>query len=71
MDDPSTQKRRFIDTRLGIILVSSELPELLGICDRIYTLAFGRMTGVLPIEQASPESLMELMTQEREQEQVQ
>jgi putative multiple sugar transport system ATP-binding protein len=50
----------------SVIVISSELPELLGICDRIYTLAFGRMTGVLPIEQATPESLMELMTKEKD-----
>jgi putative multiple sugar transport system ATP-binding protein len=50
----------------SVIVISSELPELLGICDRIYTLAFGRMTGVLPIERATPESLMELMTKEKD-----
>ncbi len=50
----------------SVIVISSELPELLGICDRIYTLAFGRMTGVLPIDRATPESLMELMTKEKD-----
>jgi len=49
----------------GIVLISSELPELLGTCDRIYTLAFGRITGVLDIADATPEALMTLMTQER------
>jgi putative multiple sugar transport system ATP-binding protein len=49
----------------GIILISSELPELLGTCDRIYTLAFGRITGVLDVKDATPEALMTLMTQER------
>jgi putative multiple sugar transport system ATP-binding protein len=50
----------------AIIVISSELPELLGICDRIYTLAAGRVTGEVPIEQATQETLMHYMTQEKE-----
>ncbi len=49
----------------AVIVISSELPELLGTCDRIYTLAFGRITGVLDVKEATQESLMKLMTQER------
>jgi putative multiple sugar transport system ATP-binding protein len=52
----------------GVVVISSELPELLGTCDRIYTLAFGRMTGVLDVAHATPEKLMTLMTQERDSE---
>ena len=48
----------------GIIVISSELPELLGICDRIYALSEGTITGELPIAEASPESLIKLMTME-------
>ena len=29
-------------------MISSELPELLGICDRIYALSEGRITGEVP-----------------------
>ncbi|AEE47603.1 multiple monosaccharide ABC transporter ATP-binding protein [Cellulomonas fimi] len=54
------------DQGKAVVVISSELPELLGICDRIYTLAFGRITGQLPREQATQESLMQLMTKERE-----
>ncbi|MFN3866298.1 MAG: multiple monosaccharide ABC transporter ATP-binding protein [Demequina sp.] len=50
----------------GVIVISSELPELLGTCDRIYTLAFGRITGVMNAQEATPEALMTLMTQERD-----
>ncbi|MGO1768776.1 MAG: multiple monosaccharide ABC transporter ATP-binding protein [Microbacterium sp.] len=46
----------------AIIVVSSELPELLGISDRIYALAYGRITGQLPAAEATQERLMELMT---------
>ena len=49
----------------GIIVISSELPELLGICDRIYALSEGRITGELPIAEANPESLLKLMTMEK------
>ena len=31
----------------GIIMVSSELPELIGMCDRIYVMCQGRITGCL------------------------
>ena len=48
-------------------MISSELPELLGICDRIYTLAVGRITGELPRAEATQENLMQLMTKERDQ----
>jgi len=48
----------------GIIVISSELPELLGICDRIYALSEGRITGELPIADATPEAVLTLMTME-------
>lgn len=57
---------RLADQGKGIIVISSELPELLGICDRIYTLSEGRITADVPREQASAEYLMQFMTQERE-----
>ncbi|WP_438854572.1 multiple monosaccharide ABC transporter ATP-binding protein [Agromyces sp. M3QZ16-3] len=49
----------------GIIVISSELPELLGICDRVYALSEGRITGELPVEEATPESMLKLMTMEK------
>ncbi|WP_127792385.1 multiple monosaccharide ABC transporter ATP-binding protein [Agromyces sp. LHK192] len=49
----------------GIIVISSELPELLGICDRVYALSEGRITGELPIEEATPEAMLKLMTMEK------
>ncbi|MDI3193535.1 sugar ABC transporter ATP-binding protein [Pseudarthrobacter sp. AL07] len=49
----------------GIIVISSELPELLGLSDRIYTIFEGAITGVLNKEEASQESLMKLMTSAR------
>ncbi|WP_460517343.1 multiple monosaccharide ABC transporter ATP-binding protein [Humibacter antri] len=49
----------------GIVLISSELPELLGMSDRIYTIFEGQITNVLPAGQANPESLMVSMTSTR------
>ena len=46
----------------GVIVISSELPELLGLSDRIYTIFEGAITGVLDKEHATQESLMRLMT---------
>jgi len=50
----------------GVIVISSELPEVMGISDRIYTLSFGAVTGEVPVSEATPEKLMELMTKEKD-----
>jgi ABC-type sugar transport system, ATPase component len=49
----------------GIVLISSELPELLGMSDRIYTIFEGQITNVLTADVANPESLMVSMTSTR------
>ena len=54
------------DAGKAVLVISSELPELLGICDRIYALSAGRITGQLPRAEATQESLMTLMTKEKE-----
>lgn len=43
---------------IAIILISSELPELLGMSDRILVLAKGKQTALLPKEEATPETIM-------------
>ena len=47
----------------GICLISSELPEILGMCDRIYAMAEGQMTGELTRAEATQEKIMAFMTQ--------
>lgn len=42
----------------GIIMISSELPELIGMCDRIYIMAKGKITGELKRENFSQEAIM-------------
>lgn len=44
----------------GIIMISSELPEVLGMSDRIYVMAQGRIAGELDREQADQVSVIQL-----------
>ena len=43
---------------IGIIMVSSELPELLSLCDRILVMHEGRLTGEIKREEATEELIM-------------
>jgi len=47
---------------LSVIMISSELPEVLGMSDRIYVMAEGKFTGELLIEEATQEKIMEMAT---------
>ncbi|HZZ61082.1 MAG TPA: sugar ABC transporter ATP-binding protein [Roseiarcus sp.] len=47
---------------IAIVAISSELPEILAISDRIVTMREGRVTATLPRDQADEETLMHLMT---------
>jgi len=53
---------KMADQGKGVIVVSSELPELIGITDRIYTIFEGEITGMIESCHAKQESLMKLMT---------
>ncbi|MCG7382941.1 multiple monosaccharide ABC transporter ATP-binding protein [Paenibacillus sp. ACRRY] len=46
----------------GVLVISSELPEVLGLCDRIYVMNAGRITGEVSREEATQETLMRYMT---------
>ncbi|MDM5277831.1 sugar ABC transporter ATP-binding protein [Paenibacillus silvae] len=50
------------DRGVAIIMVSSELPEVLGMSDRIAVVHEGHITGVLPKEEATQEHIMTLAT---------
>ncbi|WP_192340939.1 multiple monosaccharide ABC transporter ATP-binding protein [Streptomyces sp. VITNK9] len=52
----------------AVVFISSELPELLGMCDRIYTMAAGRLTGEFSRAEASQEALMRQMTKDKQAE---
>ncbi|MCQ4725495.1 galactose/methyl galactoside ABC transporter ATP-binding protein MglA [Anaerotignum faecicola] len=44
----------------SVMVVSSEMPELLGICDRIMVMSNGRLAGILDIKDATQEEIMRL-----------
>jgi putative multiple sugar transport system ATP-binding protein len=50
----------------GIIFISSELPEILGICDRIYVMRDGKIVGEMPASEASQEIVMNHIMIEQE-----
>lgn len=45
---------------VSIIMISSELPEIIGMSDRIYIMAHGKMKGCLSHEEATQENIMRL-----------
>lgn len=46
----------------AILMISSELPELIGVCDRIYVMGKGRITGELPAAEFDQERIMKYAT---------
>ena len=53
---------RLARSGIAIVAISSELPEILAIADRIVTMREGRVTGEVAREAASEEGLMQMMT---------
>ena len=43
-----------------VIMVSSEMPELLGVCDRILVMSGGRLSGEVDAKETSQEAIMTL-----------
>ncbi|MEY4871668.1 MAG: hypothetical protein RLZZ563_998 [Pseudomonadota bacterium] len=54
----------------GVVMISSEMPELLGMCDRIYVMNEGRIMGELTRAEASQERIMALILKTDRQEKV-
>lgn len=50
---------------VGIIMISSELPEILAMSDRVLTMREGRMTGLLHRSEATQEKIMTLLSYHR------
>lgn len=44
----------------GVVLISSEMPEILGLCDRVYVMCNGRITGEFSAEEVTQERILEL-----------
>ena len=45
---------------IGIIMISSEMPEVISMSDRIIVMCEGRLTGEVAVEEATQENLMRL-----------
>jgi inositol transport system ATP-binding protein len=48
---------------MAIIMISSELPEILGMSDRVVVMQEGSINGILSRDEANQESIMRLATQ--------
>jgi len=53
---------RLVQQGMSIIMISSELPEILGMSDRVYIVSSGKIAGELPIGEATQEKIMRLAT---------
>lgn len=54
--------RRLADDGLAVIMISSEMEEILGLSDRVLVIHEGRQNGILQREEAGEESIMRLAT---------
>ncbi len=52
---------------VAIVMISSEMPEILGMSDRVCVMSQGKMTGILDIADATQEKIMELAVKGFEQ----
>ena len=52
--------RDLAQSGIGIIVISSELPELLGLCDRVLVIREGRLAGELDADEMSEEAVIRL-----------
>ncbi|MFV0430513.1 MAG: sugar ABC transporter ATP-binding protein [Arachnia sp.] len=57
-----TVMRQLAERSVGVIVVSSEMPELLAVCDRIIVFGEGQQRAVFPIEEATEEKLVRAAT---------
>jgi len=57
-----TEINKLAEQGMAIVLVSSELPEVLGLSDRVIVLHEGKMTGEFTRADATPERVMHAAT---------
>ena len=57
-----TIMKNLVEQGMSIIMISSELPEILGMSDKVYIVSSGRITGEMPIARATQERIMQLAT---------
>lgn len=57
---------KLVEQGIGVIVISSELPELIGVCDRIVVMCEGKITGELLKKDFSQEKILNFATQVEE-----
>lgn len=57
-----TLMNRLVEEGMSIIMISSELPEVLGMSDRLYVMSNGTITGELTAEDATEQKVMAMAT---------
>ncbi|MBN2148807.1 MAG: sugar ABC transporter ATP-binding protein [Anaerolineales bacterium] len=57
-----TIMNQLVEQGMSIIMISSDLPEVLGMSDRVYVVSASRITGELPIAEATQEKIMQFAT---------
>ena len=53
---------RLVEEGMSIIMISSELLEVLGMSDRIYVMSGGKITGEISAEEATEQNVMAMAT---------
>ena len=48
----------FVRDNGGVLMISSDLPEVIGMCDRVYIMNEGKMAGELDAKEATQEGIM-------------
>ncbi len=61
-----TLMNKLVEQGMSIIMISSELPEVLGMSDRLYVMSEGTITGELSREEATEEKVMALAIKSKE-----
>ena len=61
-----TLMNSMVERGMSIIMISSELLEILGMSDRLYVMSEGAITGEMPVEDATEQNVMALATKTRE-----
>jgi putative multiple sugar transport system ATP-binding protein len=61
---------RLVAEGRGVVMISSEMPELLGMCDRIAVMGEGRILAVLDAAEASQERIMSIILQGHQREEA-
>lgn len=60
---------RLVEEGYSVIMISSDLPEILGMSDRIYVMAEGVITGEISAEEANEHNIMTMATKTEEEKQ--